>query len=103
MRASTRALFPWVGASSEGTSVGHLSNEPVAFLLALITSVSALAPTMVSTSPFGKIAIPRKGSKSPKSAIPDEDKPLTERLGGVGVTKVRAHACHGLVGCSAIL
>ena len=62
----------------------------VAFLLALMTSVSALAPTMVSTSPFGKIGIPRKSS--PKSTIPDEDKPLTERLGGVGVTKVCAFA-----------
>ena len=60
----------------------------VAFLLALMTSVSALAPTMVATNPFGKIAIPRKSTSKP--TIPDEDKPLTERLGGVGVTKVRA-------------
>ena len=60
----------------------------VAFLLALMTSVSALAPTMVATNPFGKIAIPRKSTSKP--TIPEEDKPLTERLGGVGVTKVRA-------------
>ena len=69
----------------------------VAFLLALMTSVSALAPTMVSTSPFGKIAIPRKSS--PKSTVPDEDKPLTERLGGVGVTKVCASARIVRSGC----
>jgi len=48
--------------------------------LALAGSATAFAPTM-------SFALPKRGGRSGRSPqVPDQDKPLTERLGGVGVS-----------------
>ena len=56
-------------------------------LATLATSASAFTPT---TPSMAGISFPKLGGKRSKAAvvtIPAEEQPLTERLGGVGVTK----------------
>merc|ERR1719163_2432747 len=75
---------------------GHISirstdNSPILFttmfakttalLVALAASASAFTPTTPS------MAVSFKAGGRASKSIPDQDKPLTERLGGVGITK----------------
>eukprot|EP00619_Florenciella_sp_RCC1007_P000065 CAMPEP_0205923226 /NCGR_PEP_ID=MMETSP1325-20131115/15852_1 /ASSEMBLY_ACC=CAM_ASM_000708 /TAXON_ID=236786 /ORGANISM="Florenciella sp., Strain RCC1007" /LENGTH=256 /DNA_ID=CAMNT_0053291405 /DNA_START=30 /DNA_END=800 /DNA_ORIENTATION=- len=60
--------------------------KTTAILATLATSVSAFTPT----TPSMAISLPKLGKKGGRSVtptIPEEEKPLTERLGGVGVSR----------------
>ena len=60
--------------------------KTTAILATLAVSASAFTPT----TPSMAISIPKLGKRGGRAVtptIPEEDKPLTERLGGVGVSK----------------